>query len=177
MFNPFTWLDRVLLGALQKFCDKFQRLTGLTKFRLTKLAVIMMTSFFLTSLLFWTGTFDRVLVCLLLVIATASIVFQIELQEQMFLEYGPDSLPLPFNGVIGRIVWLVFYGFFTAMLFVDPFDFESTMLVCGNVSYVLFIYFDSCLPCPPSKSKAREWCEKALMWLNDRLKPSPMPTN
>src|SRR3989344_1889209 len=46
MFNPLTWLDGILLGAAQKLCDKVQRLTGLTKFRLEKWAVIMSVVFF-----------------------------------------------------------------------------------------------------------------------------------
>lgn len=173
MFNPLKWLDDVLLGAAQKLCDKVQKITGLTKFRLEKWAMIMLAVFFGVAMICLSSP-PSVLVALfpLLAISVASGVHAVEKEEVEFLRNG--NLRKPIFGVFGRIMWVAFYGFLVSIS-LSTWDYVDKMLACGDASYILFVYFDSCIPRPPSKSKARELCDKMLTVLNDMLKPVPVP--
>lgn len=173
MFNPLTWLDSVLLDAAQKFCDKSQRLTGLTKFTFQKWALVAFNGFFWGGVVF---SPDLFLVYMGLCQTSAAIfdIRQTEEEEMEFLRNGrlrshswvyiaSVRLILTFSwGVLGILV--LFTGTVTGLLF-----FYVTL--CG----IAHLYFSACIPRPPSKSKARELYEKALTWLNDRLQPTPLP--
>ena len=172
MFNPCVWLDRVLLDAAQKFCDKFQRLTGLTKFTFQKWAVILSMLFFAVVAVY---DFDLVLVAMAIINTTYAvfIVYKIEEEESKFLENRNLTIS-PFHDSSERIITLFFA---TPFLFVfsiigSP---RSYLCMCSVVCIVAWVYFSACIPRPPGKSKAREWSEKAMMWLNDKLKPAPVP--
>ena len=173
MFNPFIWLDNILRGAAQKLCDKVQQLTGLTKFAFEKWALISAMIFF------WGCCFlskDIPLAGVLLFISSLVVfmVRYIEKQEAEFLKNGTLEAPLfrmPF-----RIIVLFVIGSFAFKEFLSA-DYASKIASYGHVSYILWAYFGSCVPRPPSKSKARERYENGLTWLNDHLKPSPVPTS
>ena len=85
MFNPLAWLDGVLLNVAQKFCDKFQRITGLTKFVLQKWSLI-----FGTSLLTWLtlSRMEEFVGTIFLVVATVVSARIDEKSEREFLKKG-----------------------------------------------------------------------------------------
>ena len=172
MFNSFIWLDGILLSVAQKFCDKVQRLTGLTKFRLEKWALVVVAICYLTVYVFGEHTAALTVLSVALIFSIAIGIRALEIMEADFLENG--NLNEPCFSVRGRIAWVVVYALLTGPEFVSA-DFADKVFVCGNASYILFVYFNACIPRPPSKSKMRELYEKGLTWLNDQLKPAPVP--
>lgn len=171
MFNPLAWLDGLLLGAAQRLCDKTQRLFGLTKFRLQKWALIVSTVFYCGFYVFD----QRPVIAVLLSIYIAGSLFLvriIEMQESEFLKNG--GLVMPPFGVLQRIFWFSAY-LILALPGLSSENYGDRLLSYGLLCYVLFIYLSDCIPRPPSKSKMREWSEKALTWLNDLLASPPVP--
>ena len=170
MFNPFIWLDGILLGAAQKFCDKFQRVTGYTKFRLEKWSLILIVVFH------WACAVIRVdsFLFLLLLIFTSGCVVTVHITERQEVEFQKTGKLRQafFNTMQARLVVTLFMGCF-AILGITSADFSLYVLSYGQASYILWVYFGACIPRPPSKSKMREWYEKGLSSLNDWLKPEP----
>lgn len=172
MFNPFKWLDGTLLGTAQKLCDKIQRLTGLTKFAIEKWTLIVMTAFFGTYTVTNSSTIN-ILLIVTLTMLVVYVVHYIERAEVRFLKDGDLEYPI-FNAPM-RLSWLCINGFLAYISFISD-DYAEIILACGYICYILFCYLDECVPRPPSKSKAREWCDKLLTALNNWAKPAPAPT-
>lgn len=173
MFNPLAWFDGKLLDAVQKFCDKVQRLTGLTKFRLEKWAILLSTIFFWGCIIYIPDPLN-VLLGLWNSVSTLPIVRQIERGEAEFLKNGRLELSLTHLASM-RLLVVICFG---PPIIISPFllpDGLYQLMICTLVGFIAHVYFSACTPRPPSKSKAREWYEKALTWLNDRLKPAPIP--
>ena len=171
MFNPLTWLDGILLGAAQKLCDKVQRLTGLTKFRLEKWAVIMSVVFF------WADAVSNptgliITANLYITFIMVVIVRIVEKEEVRFLASG-ELTPSLFHESLVRLAIALGFGLLIALtvLVAD----EHLLSVCAEASYVAWVYFSTCIPRPPSKSTMREWYEKALWRLDDMLQPTTDP--
>jgi len=165
------WLDGVLLIPVQWLCNRVQTLTGLTKFVIEKWMLIVMTLFFATYATINSGAINTLLIAILTLFMMYTVRY-IEKSEERFLKDG--SLEHPITNAPLRLMFFCSHGFLAYISFV-PSDYIEIILACGYICYILFIYLDACIPRPPSKSKAREWYEKALTWLNDKLKPSPVP--
>lgn len=167
MFNPLTWLDDKLLGTTQKFCDKFQRVTGLTKFALQKWSLI-----FGTSLLTWLtlSRMEGFVSTSFLIVVTVINTRIDEESERRFLKKGKIRYESLYERRV-RIPTVILSTFASLLIYIGA---ENTLLsVCSCISFISWIYFVACIPRPPSKSKAREWCDKMLTVLNDSLKPAP----
>ena len=172
------WFDGVLKAAAQKFCDKFQQFTGLTKFRLEKWAWILSLASTWWAVL---TVVDTPLVIILLAILSALFcttmglhaVRSIEQAEIEFLENGrlvaflSSSPPMRLVGVYVLGVMGIFNLLF--------FGRTGQAVFCQQLFIVVAIYLSVCIPRPPGKSRAREWYEGALTWLDDRLGKSPEP--
>jgi hypothetical protein len=174
MFNPFRWLDGVLLNTAQKFCDKFQSITGLTKFRLEKWALITSAIFFGGLTILLTEPILAVLALMYVPIA-AFTVRAIEKVESEFLKNG--SLIMPIWNLPVRLTFTSVQAFSAYLSFSVNMDYKNQMACYGIVAVILWMYLSSCVPRPPSKSKMREWYEKALTWLNNQVKPAPAPAS
>ena len=172
MFNPFVWLDGILLATTQKFCDKAQRLFGITKFTFEKWVLITGNAFFWAAiactpkpLFVFLGVWQT--------IGTISYVHKIEDGEARFLKDGELEFEWS-HDVFMRLLSTILLGFFGVIVLLSP-DTDG-----GNLGYFYLIlcliaypYFSACVPRPPSKSKMRELYEKAFRWLNDVLAPVP----
>ncbi|MDP2655041.1 MAG: hypothetical protein Q8P17_00540 [bacterium] len=167
MFNPLTWLDSILLGVAQKFCDKFHRVTGLTKFTLQKWSLI-----FGTSLLTWLtlSRMEGFVSTSFLIIVTVISTRIDEESKRRFLKKGKIRYESLYERRV-RIPTVILSTFALLLIYIGS---ENILLsVCLCISFISWIYFVACIPRPPSKSKAREWCDKMLKVLNDSLKPAP----
>ncbi len=169
MFNPLVWLDSILLGAAQKFCDNAQKYLGWTKFRLEKWA-LMLSAISAAMALYPTGIIGLFLAPALCSLVVRRVIV-LEREERAFLKN--DDLAEPMYGTGGRVFWLLFFGYFACGHILDLQNFEDRSLLCMDIFTVSSVYFNSCIPRPPSKSKMREWYERALTALNDWLKPEP----
>jgi len=175
-----TRIDSFLLDKAQKFCDKFQRLTGFTKFRIEKWLLIMIPLFAFVGLLITALTAETgvhiIILAFIVVLAMIPVVglyslaiLVVERQEREFLKSGKLSAHAETNVPIFRIAGMAVF-----FLSVYTIDFLGLAIVlalmcCTAVSYVLM-----CVPRPPSKSKMREWLENGLTWMNGIL-PEPTP--
>lgn len=166
-------VDAFLLDRAQKFCDKFQRLTGLTKFRLEKWSLILSSVFYW---MFAIGVLDEVLtvMALLLSIHTFYYVRAIERQEMNFLARSELEFRAEHHCSIRTIflllhVWILAFGLIFAFALIDP----SGIWLCGYSAFVIVTaYLAACTPRPPSKSSMREWLERCLIRINSLL-PEP----
>ena len=166
-------LDSLLLSVAQKFCDKFQQFTGLTKFRLQKWTLITSTVFF------WGGNvsyFDPAMFALLSIntFSMMSIVRRTEKEESEFLANG-KLFAVPWSDASLRFVLAMTIGCMGFLMWLLPSSKGGQWMSYGMISLSIWLYICACVPRPPSKSKAREWYERGLTWLNDQLKPAPIP--
>ena len=175
----FYRLDGILLGATQWFCDRTQRLTGLTKFSLEKWTYIMSAIFFCAGFVF-KGDPIMALMILVYAVIMAGGVCVTERREKEFLNNG-NILLSDWNNAHMRILAIFFCGFM-AFVFTLPsagkdeflrsmFQFRWGVPIC----IILNVYFSACIPRPPAKSRVRQWCEKGLRWLRDKLQPTSIP--
>jgi len=170
-------IDDFLLNKAQKTCDKFQRLTGLTKFRLEKWATII------AVMSYWMFAIEvRVLFLTLYSCILSAMYFfvvrDLEAQEKAFLARNELRDNIDYSG--GRIVSLVLYGITLPLTLSLALASSAPELLwfCGWMASVLSkTYFSACIPRPPSKSKMREWLEKGLTALRDSLPPEPIPVS
>lgn len=169
-------LDAFLLDKSQKFCDKFQRLTGRTKFQLEKWSLIAAA----TS--YWMFVVERpspflMSISLMLSVSYIFVIREIESEERAFLARGELKYDVS-HSPVERSNFLLFNGTFLLLglwaflVFLAP----GFLWFCTWIVSVLARkYFSACVPKPPSKSKMREWAEKSLMFLRDQLPPAPVP--
>lgn len=164
-------LDGFLLGVAQRFCDKFQRFTGLTKFKLQKWAVIssVISGWGATAFLGFPSI--SVLSGLMNTAAWSFNIWIDEKTEAEFLANGnlvsslmdSISVRLAFVCILGGL------GIFSILVDAGI----GGMLFCQAMFLIAYVYFSACIPRPPSKSKMQEWYEKVLTALNESLKPEP----
>lgn len=172
MFNPFVWLDGVLLAAAQKFCDKFQRVTGLTKFRLQKWSLIF------TLILGWgLIVFGPMIIpsVLMHTLVLGGNIWMDDRDEAAFLAKNTLAIS-PANFTLVRIIGSCCLGGLgiCVLLFVP----EFRIFLYGELLFLfIYLYFSACIPRPPGRSKMREWYNKTLWAVNDWLKPAPVPAS
>jgi hypothetical protein len=171
----FKLLDGMLLGPAQWLCDRIQRLTGLTKFVPQKWMMILMPIFFWGGFIFL--ELDSLIVgyMLLFTVSAAFFVRQAEREEAEFLANG-NLRSSPANILFVRLFMALIFGFFGGTsLFLQ--NVGGQLFFYGSTCSIAWVYFSACIPRPPGKSKIREWYEKGLQWLNDKLEPTPVPTS
>jgi len=171
-----TWLDDALLSVAQKFCDKAQWLTGLTKFTLRKWALIATAVFMVAgTVLVWDLTL--LAFATIFVSAMAFEVFEEEKDEDEFLRsdirlthtsWAAD--PERLTALAISCVGLTFFSLFVGLSYTP-----GQLFFCTLVCYLASVYFAVCIPRPSGKSKAREWYEKKFRRLNDIFGPSLTP--
>lgn len=157
-------VDSFLLDKAQKFCDRFQRLTGFTKFRIEKWLAISQMFLILYEFVVARAIFMLTPLLVLVVVFTVLVVHYIERQESAFLKNAELDAPSKGNtaglrlSILAMVVLTVFVG--------------SALLLWSLI--LADAYISLCIPRPPSKSKMREWLEKGLQELNSLL-PEPAP--
>lgn len=174
MFNPFVWLDSILLGAAQKFCDGNQKLFGITKFALEKWALVLTMLFFSSACLFEGG----IVSIFLIVVLVAAVTFRtldLEKQERDFFKNNSPGKP-PYS-MYERLFWLIYFGYFAARHFSAIGDIANQYMFYADICIILATYFNACVPRPPSKSKMCELYEKGLWWIYDWSKPAVVSAN
>lgn len=165
-------IDNFLLRSAQKFCDAFQRLTGLSKFWMEKWLTILFTlSLEIAFAISGKGTFYSSFWMAVLVVWGIIVVRDIEKEECEFLSHGK----LRFN-------FMRTFSFRLSGFFVIELPYAAIWLLSGSMenlmvfaSFMMWLYVMACVPRPPSKSKFRQWYEKALTWLGDRVRDAPTP--
>ena len=163
-------IDTLLLNSAQRFCDAFQNITGLTKFRVEKWALIMIVmSLCVQTVTSRDSLFTFVFIPVMLTWGVFA-VWCIEREESDFLQNGriTHSVLDVSHFRIGVLLAVALPAALMGLFLAD----EVSAIV--SVSYVVWTYVSPCIPRPPGKSKMREWSEKALAWLNGRL-PEPTP--
>lgn len=175
------WLDSVLRDATQRFSEKFQRLTGLTKFTLEKWASIASTIFF-CGFSVCAFRYIGIGLALLTIILSAINIRRIEKEEIEFMTNDKLDFRLSNEFSVRKpllIVDLFAIPWFSLVIFFGNQEFQiivqSQCILGAILSNMAWRYFSICIPKPPAKSKVREWSEKALGWLSERLQPSPVP--
>ena len=171
----FKLLDGMLLGPAQWLCDRIQRLTGLTKFVPQKWMIIMTTIFFWGCAVFLELVSSTLVWMLLFTAGAAFLVHWAEKEEAEFLINGNLRFS-PANILFVRLVITFTYGFLGGInLFFQ--NLGGQLFFYGSMCFIAWVYFSACIPRPPGKSKIREWYEKGLWWLNDKLEPAPVPAS
>jgi hypothetical protein len=172
------WLDGTLLSVAQKFCDKAQWLTGVTKFTLRKWALIA-TAAFMVACTALVGDLYLLALTIIFVSTTAIEAFKEKKDEAKFLRNGSlahtnwAATPERLAALVISCVGLAFLAFLA--LFVGLSHTPGQLFSCTLVCYLASVYFAVCIPLPPGKSKAREWYEKRFRWLKDVFGPSLTP--
>ncbi len=160
-------IDELLLGQMQKFCDKLQETTGLTKFKVEKWSYIL--HILLVSCMVWAdygyGGLVFVLPLLPLVAAT---VRAIEWREQRFVQKGELEMAY-IEAPLLRITMLILWGY---VILGALWDYDL-LWVSAGIAYIVWQYATACTPRPPSKSKLQQGYERLLTKLNDWLAPTP----
>lgn len=174
-----------MLDWAQKFCDKTHRLTGLSKFKLEKWAVILWGLLFIASVMLDTLVSFSTIVTIPMIITipivtaiVAEMVRQIENREARFLERGILSQGF-WHFRATRIIALLVLVFLNTV-YLQRFGGGDVPFLLDSfrcVVIAVWIYVSACIPRPPEKSKARQWCEKGLGWFNDKLVTPPEPVS
>jgi len=172
-----TRIDSFLLDKAQKFCDKFQRLTGRTKFLLEKWSLVVV------AVSYWMFVIEAVSLPLVLMAGLHSshcffMARMTEYEEKTFLAHGELKYNANYDSST-RIGALLFFGTllsFSLWLFLVLPAPEFSWFCVWIISLLVRMYFSACVPRPPSKSKMREWLENGLKRINSFLpEPSPVP--
>jgi hypothetical protein len=177
----FRDIDSFLLARAQKFCDAFQRLTGLTKFCLEKWAFVMSALSLISYLVLTLMDIGPVAMVYLLLpgaiyaFSTVADIKRIERDEQNFLLRGE----LHWNDRHISGFRLLVLGSLTvlglALLVVEEGP-QVPFALTAFAAYTVGTYIGACMPRPPGKSKLRQWYENALTWLGEWLREEPSPT-
>ena len=170
--SMLTRIDAFLLDKMQKFCDKLQEFTGLTKFCVMKWTLILYVALVWMHTIF--DDFESIdIICAPIITVGVFVgVRVIGKQEKEFLN---NKLPVysPFHWASVRI--LAFWAFaIPALIYLCSNRPELITNGLSGLCVIVFIYAWACIPRPPSKSKTRQMYEKVLMWLNGLLVP-PVP--
>ncbi len=169
-----SYIDTFLLNKAQKFTDRFQWLTGLTKFWVQKWLIIF--EMILSWLLVVVGgePVAYFVVALYMTFVSTLVVFQLEKREEQFLKGSsalePEKLLDPEKRK-GPVLINMSIFFIFLVLGSEGLDGSFCISAQGAIM-ILYIYVAACIPRPPDKSKMRQWYERALWWLNDALKPA-----
>ncbi len=159
-------MDNLLWALAQRGCDKFQRITGLTKFRIEKWAIILWGVLVCFKSL--KAPFDPMFVAF--GISAVFIGFctarTIEYSEKCFLRDGSLLPPVVVSIPLIRMLVIIFS---VPHFLVFPVSITS----CIDFSYLVWLYTAVCIPRPPGKSKVREKYEQGLQWLHEALQPPP----
>ena len=172
-------IDDFLMVRAQKFCDTTYATVGITKYRISKWALILynvytimlgIMSGFVQAL--WTTPSPQHLLLLLPLALWLYVVYVIDRDEVHFLKHGTmRGKSERFCNYDLRLVSCRFFGSFTVLeLVIGHLD-----GIIQNMLFLLFVYTGACVPRPPSKSKGRELYEKSLMWLRGKLTKQPVP--
>lgn len=168
----FKWFDAVLLAASQKFCDGFQRLTGLTKFRLQKWAQISLVAS--TWLVVFAIGPSLLLVSLASVssVTVAGVIWLDDEAEVVFLACGHPQLDEG-TTVLQRLFAVCVCAAMPVSIFLSD-TIGGLPLACFGVSYIAWMYFSACIPHPPTEESRVQECYKwARAWLDSRIAPLP----
>jgi len=165
----FARIDSFLLSLAQKFCDRFQRFTGLTVFWLMRWTIAVTLIFYLL----YATILDASFAPWVLIVATLHSIRGWKKEEtEFFAKRVPEHHFYPsFFRIImilntGAVAWFSLAGSLLPELF----------MLGGMATLLANMYFMSCVPLPPCKSTVHEWHEKGLRWLSGRLsKPVPIP--
>lgn len=183
MWKLAKCIDTSMLERAQSVCDTVQRITGYTKFTISKwlliLAVLFLTLGVLMSIpgLPLTATIGFYSMLALYSYAVYLGVHQIEREERFFHRNGKLLYPSFFGQNVslrGMFVScsaafaLLCCYFFTIGDGVRQGFFVGTFLSC-----ILFVYVEASVPRPPSKSRFKEWVKKKVEeWSPRRLFPT-----
>lgn len=167
--------DFLIDTKFQPFAHWFQKLTGLTNFWLAKWCIFFYGTSYVLERVINEAYFDSGFVGMML-IPLISIVF--------FITLDLDDKKWKNGGFMNENRIDTFW-FFSRILFLYICAFE---LVTGvvNVNFLFYLpemfytatlYFFTCTPIPPSKSKIRKLYEKVLIKIDEKLseKPEPVP--
>ena len=162
----FAKVDVLLLHQMQKFCDRLQALTGISKFQVEKWALISNIACLWFSDIFSMNVehFMRSETFILTLVWLAEII-TIEVEESAFVKCGAIFFKL-------HRCMPVRIASASAAAFISIVEFPGW--TSGSfLSLIVWIYASACVPKLPGKNKARHLYERALIWLNDRLQPVP----
>jgi hypothetical protein len=167
-------LDDFLLARAQRFCDAFQRLTGLTKYRIEKWLWISLAM--TVAMIAGQHIFNRDGVAFHLTIGPLLCIWAllyatvVDIQEKNFLSKGTieenvwhtEDVRKPL-AILSALLLLV------SLLVRSP---NATDLIFLDLLGVMYV--GACIPRPPGKGKLRQWLESTLSGLNIWL-PEPKP--
>ncbi len=162
-------LDAYLQTQMQRLTDWLQVLTGFTKFKVEKWALIfssicMFPACIEAVLRFGPmGSLFFVLFVMVAGFTTPPLIRSIELNEKRFLAGEAPALPCAPKE---NAVWFVVFGPISTFV---SFGFLGAALLFMAAA----IYANHCIPRPPGKSKVREKYEQGLQWLHEALQPPP----
>ena len=156
-------MDQFLLNRIEKFCHRFQRLTGKTNLFLS-LPVI---SAFVT-IIFLKDFGDHKMSFLSLIVALGGIT---EMMMYHFKEKEKSAYDRISRGLFNpRKIepFFIFLRKFSIIFFCLYFLLAEWLAVCGIFCLCLFFYLDSCDPLPPCRGKIREMIDAFFA-------PKPVP--
>ena len=179
-------MDSLFLRKAQAFCDWLYILTGITKYTFAKwLLIIHSVCFVQIGILMIVS--DGLMVSLVAMLffgllGDVLVVFVLEKDEKNFRE-NPNVLGTStvWFSQSSRILFTCVYGFMTCILMFRLIrlvsagffgEFES-LFIFFLISFIGFIYVNSCLPRPPGKNKLRQKYEDVLVAINDWVKGRP----
>lgn len=171
----FIWIDDFLLRKSQKLCDAFTRFTGHTKFRLQVLCIwgtVLARFLYLCAGLYFDTS--AVASSAVLLLFGAVMVRQHYREERNFLS---GTLPgvSSFQLTLVRLLIVGLASLNVGISWLIDNLWAALWFTLSELSLLIWLYVIVCFPRPPGKSKMREWCEKSLSWLNDRLPEVPAP--
>lgn len=175
-------IDALIQSVFQKISDRFTVLTGLTKFKLEKGALIVyLMSFWVGAL---SGEFNpaAIVTDLFVTLTSIPLIYAIGKNEARFLAKG-ELVRSVWHDTHMRIFFFLLWVFgipLCLLLFPQKNDeqFIVPAIIATVISFIVWMYFSICTPKPPTKSKVRELLEKGLKFLKEvrgKLQPTPTP--
>lgn len=155
--------DEKLLSTAQKFCDKMQEITGLTKFFFEKWSLIMFLLSISVEILSLYGEsehssliFAAGFSCSVNILVWVPEICRIEKEEMIFLRHGMLKFPRLYDfsrrfPLVGMVLLLVCLHLWVCQ---PPLSYFHPWIFFGG-----WIYFSACIPKPPGKSKLRQWLD------------------
>ncbi len=178
---PLIMMDIWLLSASQRFSEKFQRLTGKTCFFLAKIFYLIQIIITVLFLLFVYLAYPPVVWAVLSIPALFFVrsrsrrVKETEKEERFFFKKGLGHGNAYCLLLLPRRLSTSLTFLFFILLDVGRFNYFNLSLDVGILCEAVALYFRSCTPLPPSKSKVRKWLETAKEKIKGALDPAPEP--
>jgi hypothetical protein len=172
----FSTIDAFLAQKVQKVCDFLFETVGITKYRIAIWLYILSYVFSGTAFMLVLGNFGIAYVVLYAPVLYFR-VRELEKHEKHFFSTGNQLIPIH-NGIAHKKSFREFMILFVALCFslfcIDLVLGEVlniSLLMIGEVSYLLWMYVVISTPKPPSarKKKLERWLESF------RLSPSILP--